>query len=162
MNLGPKITRIRRWFFNFQITSFRNFKMDDYFQNYVFLKKIWNLSQTGVIITKTWNFKNQNHGKNFKFGFEFSFLVDCVLRLRKSKLSNLFRIFLGSKWTWFANFERKTPQKLRLLVFMHFIEIRTFFYGFLYFGEKLWVADTPRYMAGPKGQKRKIAELEVV
>ena len=27
---------------------------------------------------------------------------------------------------------------------MHFNKIRTFFYGFLYFGEKLWVADTPR------------------
>ena len=25
---------------------------------------------------------------------------------------------------------------------MHFNEIRTFFYGFLYFGEKLWVADS--------------------
>ena len=25
---------------------------------------------------------------------------------------------------------------------MHFNKIRTFFYGFLYFGEKLWVADS--------------------
>ena len=143
MKLGPKITRIRRWFFNFQITSFRNFKVDEHFQNCVFLKKIWNLSQTGVIITKTWNSKIRITARISSLALIFFVLVDCVLRLRESKLSNSFRIFLGSKWTWFANFERKTPQKLRLLVFMHFIEIRTFFYGFMYFGAKLWVEDPP-------------------
>ena len=108
-----------------------------------FLKKIWNLSQTGVIITKTWNSKIRITARISSLALIFFVLVDCVLRLRESKLSNSFRIFLGSKWTWFANFERKTPQKLRLLVFMHFIEIRTFFYGFMYFGAKLWVADPP-------------------
>ena len=117
--------------------------MDEHFKNCVFLIKIWNLSQTGVIITKTWNSKIRITARISSLALIFFVLVDCVLRLRESKLSNSFRIFLGSKWTWFANFERKTTQKLRLLVFMHFIEIRTFFYGFMYFGAKLWVEDPP-------------------
>ena len=56
--------------------------------------------------------------------------------------------FLGFKWTWFANFERKTPQKLRIFVFMHFNKFRTLFYGLVNFGEKLWVGHSPRWMEG--------------
>ena len=97
--------------------------MDEHFKNCVFLIKIWNLSQTGVIITKTWNSKIRITARISSLALIFFVLVDCVLRLRESKLSNSFRIFLGSKWTWFANFERKTPHKLRLLVFMHFIAV---------------------------------------
>ena len=72
--------------------------------------------------------------------------IRCMEKCRECR-SNLNRStplkknFLNYVKKWLPN--KITSWKLRHFVFIRFNKFRTFFYGFMYFGAKLWVADTP-------------------
>jgi hypothetical protein len=74
-------------------------------------------------------------------------LVDCVLKLRESKLSNSFCNISRIQMNVICEYWEKTPQKLRIFVFMHFNKFRTLFYGLVNFREKILVGHSPHYPA---------------
>ena len=65
---------------------------------------------------------------------------ECRTNLNRS--TPFKKIFLNYVKKWLPI--KITSWKLRLLVFIRFNKFRTFFYGFMYFGAKLWGADPPR------------------
>ena len=96
MNLGPQITSIRRAFFSFEITSFRNFQVAEKFKKYVFSKKSEIQVKSEWLLRKLEILKIIITARISILSLKSLDLADCVLKLRKSKLSDSFWTFLRS------------------------------------------------------------------